>query len=57
MRFVQPLDPLTKKLLGRLYKHSKKHLVRQRAHGILLSAQGTPVLALAALLEDSPDDL
>ena len=54
MRFVQSLDPLTEKLLGRLYKHSKKHLVRQRAHGILLSAAGTPVLELAALLGKTP---
>jgi len=54
MRFIPPLDPLTRKLLGRLYKQSKKHLVRQRAHGILLSAQGTPVLELAKLFEKTP---
>lgn len=54
MRFIVPLDPLTKQLLGRLYKQSKKHLVRQRAHGILLSAQGIPVLELAKLLGKTP---
>jgi len=54
MRFVQSLDPLTRKLLGRLYKESIKHLVRQRAHCILLSAQGTRVLELANLFEKTP---
>lgn len=54
MRFVQSLDPLTKKLLGRLYMHSKKHLVRQRAHCILLNDQGIPPLELAKLFGGTP---
>ena len=49
MRFIQALDPLSEKLLGRLYKQSKKHLVRQRAHCILLSSQGVPVSELVKL--------
>ena len=54
MRFLQVLDPLTKKLLGRLYKESEKHLVRQRAHCILLSSEGTSVLELAKMFEKTP---
>lgn len=49
MRFIQDPGPLSRKLLKRLYKTSKKHLVRQRAHCILLSGQGTPVLEVAKL--------
>jgi transposase len=40
MRYVSPLAPDTARLLRRLYKQSRHHRVRQRAHCILLSAQG-----------------
>ena len=54
MRFLQVLDPLTKKLLGRFYKESEKHLVRQRAHCVLLSSEGVSVLELAKMFEKTP---
>ena len=38
MRFVKNLCWLQIRLLQRIYKESKKHHVRQRAHCILLSA-------------------
>ena len=40
MRYVKSLSRETKHLLQRLYKQSKHYRVRQRAHCILLSAQG-----------------
>ena len=40
MRFVRELSGETQKVLGRIYKESKHHLVRQRAQCILLSFQG-----------------
>jgi len=47
MRFVENLCWLQIKLLQRIYKESSKHQVRQRAHCILLSNQGTEVTELA----------
>lgn len=43
MRFIQPLSPETISLLRRLLKHSRHHRVRQRAHCIVLSAQGVTI--------------
>jgi len=40
MRYVKPLSRETKHVLQRLYTQSKHYRVRQRAHCILLSAQG-----------------
>lgn len=40
MRLVRDLSGETQKVLGRIYKESKHHLVRQRAQCILLSFQG-----------------
>jgi transposase len=40
MRFVRDLSEETQKILGRIYKQSQHHLVRQRAQCILLSFQG-----------------
>ncbi len=39
MRYIKGLTKDTLKLLERIYKQSKYHQVRQRAHGILLSYQ------------------
>jgi transposase len=46
MRFVKPLSLETIHLLQRLYKQSKHYRVRQRAHWILLSAQGYRIRSL-----------
>ena len=40
MRFITPLPPETTRLLWRFYRQSQHSQVRQRAHCILLSAQG-----------------
>ena len=40
MRLVRDLSGETQKILGRIYKESKHHLVKQRAQCILLSFQG-----------------
>lgn len=49
MRFVTQLASGTTKLLWRIYRHSKRYRVRQRAHCILLSSQGIPVPQLARM--------
>lgn len=54
MRGIQDPGPLSRKLLSRVYKESKKHLVRQRAQCILLSSQGMPVLELVKLFGVTP---
>jgi transposase len=40
MRLIAPLSPETTKLLWRIYRQSQRLAIRQRAHCILLSAQG-----------------
>jgi transposase len=50
VRFIQALSPDTRNLLQRLYKESKHHRVRQRAHGILLSSQGINTTSLMTIL-------
>ena len=40
MKFISDLSPETIKMVERIYKQSKHHKVRQRAHCILLSFQG-----------------
>jgi hypothetical protein len=49
MRFIQDLSPETCHLLHKLYKQSKHHRVRQRAHCIFLSFQGITTTALMAI--------
>ena len=49
MRFVKNLCWLEIRLLHRIYKDSRKHHVRQRAHCILLSYQGTEVAELSEI--------
>jgi hypothetical protein len=39
MRFIENISQETVSMLQRIYKHSKHHRVRQRAHSILLSFQ------------------
>jgi len=49
VRFIQDLSPETCHLLWRLYKESKHHRVRQRAHCILLSFQGVDTSQLVLI--------
>jgi transposase len=50
VRFIQNLSPETRSLLHRIYKESRHHRVRQRAHGILLSFQGINTTMLMTIL-------
>ena len=49
MRYVSPLALETIHLLRRLVKQSRHHRVRQRAHCIILSAQGTTIPQLMSM--------
>ena len=49
MRFIQNLSPETRSLLHRIYKESKHHRVRQRAHCLLLSYQGINTTVLMSI--------
>jgi transposase len=49
VRFIHDVSPETQRLLHRLYKESRYHRVRQRAHCILLSFQGLDTTALRAI--------
>jgi transposase len=49
VRFIQDLSPETCNLLHRVYKESRHHRVRQRAHCILLSFQGINTTTLTAI--------
>jgi transposase len=49
VRFIHDVSPESQHLLHRLYKESRYHRVRQRAHCILLSFQGLDTTALTAL--------
>jgi len=46
MRFTREVFPETQRLLQRLYRQSRHHQVRQRAHCILLSAQDYSIAQL-----------
>ncbi|WP_201321330.1 helix-turn-helix domain-containing protein, partial [Pseudanabaena sp. lw0831] len=46
MRLIAPLSPETTKLLWRIYRQSHRFAIRQRAHCILLSAQGIRIAQL-----------
>lgn len=49
MRFIQDVSSDTRNLLHRLYKESRHHRVRQRAHCILLSSQGIDTTTLMTI--------
>jgi transposase len=53
MRYVKSLSQETKHVLQRLYKQSKHYRVRQRAHCILLSAQGYCIRTLMEIFSVS----
>ena len=53
MFFMREINPLSLKLLERLYRQSRHHQVRQRAHFLLLAAQGVKVEAAMSLFKVS----
>jgi transposase len=53
MRFTRQVFPETARLLQRLYRQSRHHQVRQRAHCILLSSQGYKIASLMEIFQVS----
>ena len=53
MRLIAPLSPETTKLLWRIYRQSNRFAIRQRAHCILLSAQGLSIGQLMQIFDMS----
>ena len=51
MRFIENISQETISMLQRIYKQSKHHRVRQRAHGILLSVQPHTTSELMNILQ------
>lgn len=51
VRFVQNISHETQQMLQRIYKESKHHRVRQRAHCVLLSSQGMTINALLHIFD------
>lgn len=49
MPFIRPVTPENQRLLQRIYRQSCHHVVRQRAHCILLRSQGKRVDELVAI--------
>lgn len=49
MRFIQNLSPETVRLLKRIYRQSRHHQVRQRAHCMVLSFQGFTLAQLMSI--------
>jgi transposase len=53
MFFIREINPLSLKLLERLYRQSRHHQVRQRAHFLILAVQGIKVEAAMSLFKVS----
>jgi transposase len=53
MPFTRPVTPETQRLLQRIYRQSRHHAVRQRAHCILLRSQGRCVSDLVEIFSVS----
>ena len=53
MIFFREINPLSAKLLKRIYCQSKKLQVRQRAHCLILANQGTKVENLMQIFQVS----
>ncbi|MGL5922614.1 MAG: IS630 family transposase, partial [Chroococcidiopsis sp.] len=43
MIFIREINPLSSKLLERIYRQSRHHQVRQRAHCLILASQGSKI--------------
>ena len=53
MIFLREINPLSVKLLERIYHQSRHHQVRQRAHCLILANQGMKVEELTKILQVS----
>jgi transposase len=53
MFFIREINPLSLKLLERIYRQSQHHQVRQRAHFLILAVQGVKVEAAMNLFKVS----
>lgn len=53
MQFLDSLAPETISLLWRIYRHSQHHRVRQRAHCLLLKAEGFSLPQLLSIFQVS----
>ncbi|TBR56902.1 IS630 family transposase [Westiellopsis prolifica IICB1] len=53
MILIRSIDPLSAKLLERIYRQSRYHDVRQRAHCLILASQGTKVEQLIEIFQVS----
>ena len=53
MIFIREINPLSSKLLGRLYRQSRHHQVRQRAHCLILASQGAKIEELMEIFQVS----
>lgn len=53
MPFFREINPQTRRLLERLYRQSRHHQVRQRAHCILLRSQGCTIAQLMNIFQVS----
>lgn len=53
MIFIREINPLSAKLLERIYRQSRSHYVRQRAHCLILASQGTKVENLIKIFQVS----
>ncbi len=53
MIFIREINPLSAKLLERIYRQSRKSQVRQRAHCLILANQGVKVEELIKIFQVS----
>ena len=53
MIFIREINPLSSKLLERIYHQSRHHQVRQRAHCLILALQGVKVEELMKIFQVS----
>ena len=53
MFFMKEINPLSLKLLERIYRQSRHHQVRQRAHFLILAGQGVKVEELMKIFSVS----
>lgn len=53
MIFLREINPLSLKLLERIYRQSRHHQVRQRAHCLILASQGVKIEELMKIFQVS----
>lgn len=53
MIFIREINPLSSKLLERIYRQSRHHQVRQRAHCLILASQGVKIEELMNIFQVS----